>query len=208
MKKIYFIFLLAVLSINCQKEINSENLVAGLPTLTTTVATSVTATTAASGGNITDDGGAPITARGICWSTSPNPIVIGSHTTDGTGAGAFASNITGLTAMTIYYARAYATNIVGTSYGNEISFTTTTSTTALPTVTTTAATAITMTTAAGGGNVTADGGATITARGVCWSTTANPTTTLSTKTINGTGTGIFASTITGLTAATLYHARA
>jgi hypothetical protein len=76
-----------------------------------------------------------------------------------------------------------------------------------PTVTTTAVTSITTTTAASGGNVTADGGASVTARGVCWSTSANPT-TANTKTTNGTGTGTFTSSLTGLTSNTLYHVRA
>ncbi|MEO6540047.1 MAG: hypothetical protein ABIN74_03605 [Ferruginibacter sp.] len=209
MKTLSIIILLSLIAFSCQKEISSENnVVAGLPTITTSAATSITNTTAASGGNITNDGGTPITARGVCWGTSPNPIVTGNHTTDGTGAGAFASNITGLTATTVYYVRAYATNNVGTAYGNEISFTSTNTSTALPTVTTTAASAITMTTAASGGNITSDGGAAVTARGVCWSITANPTIALSTKTIDGTGTGNFSSAITGLTATTTYHIRA
>ncbi len=208
MKTLFFITLLSLIVFSCQKEINFENGVTSLPTLTTTVVTSITSTTATSGGNISNDGGAAVTARGVCWSTTPNPVASGNHTTNGTGAGAFASNITGLTATTTYYVRAYATNSVGTAYGNEISFTTTNTTTALPTVTTASLSLITMTTASGGGNVVADGGATVTARGVCWSTTADPTIALSTKTTDGTGTGIFTSAITGLTAATTYHVRA
>jgi len=208
MKTFLCTILLAVIAFSCQKELGPENIVATLPTLTTTAVTSITSTTATSGGNITDDGGAAVTARGVCWSTSPNPIVSGNHTTDGTGSGTFTSNMTGLTATTIYYVRAYATNSEGTAYGNEISFTTTNTSTALPTVVTNSISAITMTTATSGGNVVADGGATVTARGVCWSTTANPTIALSTKTTDGTGTGIFTSAITGLTAATTYHVRA
>lgn len=96
-----------------------------LPTLTTTAVSSITQTTASSGGNISNDGGAAITGRGVCWSTSVNPtIALSTKTTDGTGIGAFTSNITGLTANATYYVRAYATNSVGTAYGNEISFTT------------------------------------------------------------------------------------
>ncbi len=95
-----------------------------LATLTTVAATNVQGTTATSGGNITADGGAAVTARGVCYGTAPNPTVAGSKTTDGTGIGAFVSNITGLNGLTKYYARAYATNSAGTAYGNEISFTT------------------------------------------------------------------------------------
>jgi hypothetical protein len=205
MKAALCIVLLALINFSCQKADNTVNIIA---TLTTAPATSITSAMATSGGNITDDGGAPVTARGVCWGTSSNPDITGSHTTDGTGNGAFASSITGLTATTTYYVRAYATNSEGTAYGNQVSFTTTNNPAALPTVTTTVLSSITTTTAAGGGNVTADGGATITARGVCWSTTANPTTALTTKTTDGTGVGIFTSALTGLTAGTTYHVRA
>ena len=103
-----------------------------LPTLTTTAASSITPTTTVSGGTISNDGGAAITARGVCWSTSTNPtIALITKTTDGTGTGAFISNITGLSANTTYYVRAYATNSIGTDYGNEISFTTLQNTTAI-----------------------------------------------------------------------------
>jgi hypothetical protein len=95
-----------------------------LPTLTTTAASSITLTTATSGGNISSDGGAAITARGVCWSTNVNPtIALSTKTNDGAGTGSFVSNITGLTASTTYYARAYATNNAGTAYGDQITFT-------------------------------------------------------------------------------------
>jgi M6 family metalloprotease-like protein len=81
-------------------------------------------------------------------------------------------------------------------------------TTSIPTVTTTVASVITSSTASSGGNVTADGGAAVTAKGVCWSTTANPTIALSAKTVNGTGTGLFTSNITGLNSGNTYHVRA
>ncbi|MBK8786551.1 MAG: hypothetical protein IPN43_08660 [Chitinophagaceae bacterium] len=209
MKTFFSIILLGIIAFSCQKELGFENVAATLPTLTTTPLTSITSTTATSGGNITDDGGAIITARGVCWSTSANPTVaLSTKTSNGTGSGIFASIITGLTATTTYYVRAYATNSEGTAYGNEISFTTTNTSTALPTVTTRYLSSITRTTAEGGGEVVADGGATVTARGACWSTTANPTIALTTKTTDGTGTGTFTSNLTGLTAGTTYHVRA
>jgi hypothetical protein len=96
-----------------------------IPTLTTTDATNITVNSATSGGVITKDGGKAVTAYGVCWSTSSNPTTSDSHTTDGKGAASFTSNITGLTPNTLYYVRAYATNSVGTAYGNEISFTST-----------------------------------------------------------------------------------
>ena len=95
-----------------------------LPVLTTTKISAITSTTAASGGTITSDGGSPITARGVCWSTSKNPTIADSKTTNGTGTGGFSSSLTGLTANTLYYARAYATNSAGTSYGTQKNFTT------------------------------------------------------------------------------------
>jgi uncharacterized protein (TIGR02145 family) len=95
-----------------------------LATLTTNNTTNLTISSVTSGGSITNGGSADITSRGVCWSTSQNPAVSGSHTSDGTGTGSFTSNITGLTPGTKYYLRAYATNSVGIAYGNEVSFTT------------------------------------------------------------------------------------
>jgi starch-binding outer membrane protein SusE/F len=93
-------------------------------TITTTAAGSITGTTAVTGGNITADGGSAITARGVCYGTSHNPTIAGSKTSDGSGTGIFTSNLSGLSGLTTYYVRAYATNSAGTVYGNEISFTT------------------------------------------------------------------------------------
>jgi uncharacterized protein (TIGR02145 family) len=174
-------------------------------TLTTTAITSITLTSAVSGGNISSDGNGTVTARGVCWATTTGPTSTNSITTDSTGTGAFTSNLSGLLPGTIYYVRAYATNSAGTAYGNEVSFTT--SSIVVPTLTTTAATAITLTTATAGGNITADGGGAVTARGTCWATTANPTITNS-KTTNGTGTGVFTSSLTALLPNTTYHIRA
>ncbi|MBK7306482.1 MAG: hypothetical protein IPI88_05205 [Chitinophagaceae bacterium] len=123
MKKLYFILLLAIISFNCQKELSAPESL--LPTIITSSTSSITNTTALSGGNITNDGGAAITARGVCWASTPNPLVTGNHTTNGTGTGVFVSNITGLTANTTYYVRAYATNSDGTAYGADSVFTTT-----------------------------------------------------------------------------------
>jgi outer membrane protein assembly factor BamB len=96
----------------------------GLPTITTVTPAAISQTSAISGGNITADGGSPVTIRGICWSTSAAPVVTGSHTTDGSGTGTYASAMTALLPGTQYYIRAYATNSNGTAYGNEINFTT------------------------------------------------------------------------------------
>lgn len=68
--------------------------------------------------------GDTITARGVCWNTSANPTTSNSKTTDGTGSGDLVSRITGLSANTVYYARAYATNAGGTTYSTQMQFTT------------------------------------------------------------------------------------
>jgi uncharacterized protein (TIGR02145 family) len=93
-----------------------------VPTVTTYIVSDITQTTATCGGNVTLPGGSLITARGICWGTSSNPLVTGNHTTDGAVLGGFTSSLTGLTQNTIYYVRAYATNGTGTGYGNEVNF--------------------------------------------------------------------------------------
>lgn len=176
------------------------------PIVTTADVTDITQTTAVSGGNVTDDGGASVTARGVCWSTSQNPTISDNHTSDGNGTGSFTSNLTNLTANTTYYVRAYATNENGTSYGEQKSFTTLQNI-ELPTVTTAEVTDITQTTAVSGGNVTDDGGVAVTARGVCWSKDPNPTIDNSFIS-NGNGTGSFTIEISGLTSATTYYVRA
>jgi uncharacterized protein (TIGR02145 family) len=96
-----------------------------LPTVITISASSITTTTAASGGNISADGGSAVNSRGLVWSTSPSPTIsLTTKTSNGTGIGSFTSLLTNLTPNTTYYIRAYATNSAGTGYGNEITFTT------------------------------------------------------------------------------------
>ena len=172
----------------------------------TTGVYSITSSSATSGGEISSDGGAAITARGIVWGTSTAPtIALVTKTTDGTGTGTYTSTITGLTPGVTYYVRAYATNSVGTKYGTEISFNTSQ---AVPTLAaTTTASSIGATTAISGGNITFNGGATVTVSGVVWSTTSTPTIALTTKTTNGAASGTYTSSLTGLTPGTLYYVR-
>ncbi len=176
----------------------------GLPTVTTTVVSNITANSAQCGGNISDNGGFSVTARGICWNTTGNPDLNGDHTTNGNGNGTFTANMTNLTPGTTYHVRAYATNSTGTVYGEDRTFTTTDG---MPQVTTSTVTNITATSAVCGGNVTSDGGVAVTARGVCWNTTGNPDLN-GDHTTNGTGTGSFTANITGLVSGVTYHVRA
>jgi hypothetical protein len=94
------------------------------PTVTTAAVSHITPTSARGGGNVTSEGGTSVTARGVCWRTSPNPTTAHNKTNEGTGTGTFTSHITGLMENTTYYLRAYATNAVGTGYGNQVKFTT------------------------------------------------------------------------------------
>lgn len=176
-----------------------------VPLLSTSEITNITQTSAVTGGTISSDGGAEVTARGVCWSTAQNPTISDNKTSDGTGKGSFVSNITGLTADTRYYVCAYATNIIGTAYGNEVSFTT--SPVIPATVITAEVSSVTSSTAVSGGSISSDGGGQITEKGVCWSTSENPTIS-DYKTSDGTGTDSFISNMTGLEPATTYHVRA
>ncbi len=97
----------------------------GLPTVTTMEVTDITATTATCGGTVVDDGGFAVTARGVCYSTNPNPTIDNSHTNDGAGSGSFTSHLSDLSSYTTYYVRAYATNCNGTIYAEQKSFVTT-----------------------------------------------------------------------------------
>jgi uncharacterized protein (TIGR02145 family) len=175
------------------------------PTLTTSAVSEISLHSAVSGGNVTDDGGSGIIARGVCWSTVQDPTTENSKTSDGTGTGEFTSQITGLTESTTYYLRAYAINGEGTSYGNSVSFTTTTP--GLATLITQKISALTPSTCTTGGNISSDGGSGVTARGICWSTSPDPTISDS-KTSDGTGAGVFASNLTNLSPGTVYYLRA
>jgi hypothetical protein len=94
------------------------------PTLETTSITSIAPTTATGGGNVISSGGAVVTLKGICWSTSTNPGRADTCTDNGAGIGVFTGSMTGLSANTRYHVRAYATNAIGTSYGADVAFTT------------------------------------------------------------------------------------
>lgn len=126
MRKIFYYSLLQIILVSvCSCSLFKEK---ELPTLITAALTNITGTTATCGGTVTFDGNDNVTERGVCWSSLSTPYIFDNHTSDGTGTGSFVSAITGLTANTTYYVRAYATNSLGTNYGETVTFTTTTTT--------------------------------------------------------------------------------
>ena len=183
---------------------NSFSTLALAPTLTTSALSGITSTSTVCGGNISNDGGSAVTARGVCWSTNQNPGITDNKTSDGTGIGIYISTITGLTPGTTYYVRAYATNSVSTAYGNQVTVITLTVPASLTTSTVSNITAISATS---GGVFVSDGGAAVTVRGVCWSISQSPTISDS-KTSDGGGIGTFSSNMTGLNGNTTYYVRA
>ncbi|MCK4346313.1 MAG: hypothetical protein KAX05_13600 [Bacteroidales bacterium] len=194
---VFFIFIYA-----CEK-IEHEKILK----ITTGEITDTTTTTATVKGVIIDAGEKGINEHGHCWSTSQNPTVSVSTKTQlgsNNSAGSFTSRLTNLSPGITYYVKAYATNSEETVYGNETSFSTSDT---LPTISTTVISNITWNSATSGGNATANGGAPITTRGVCWSNSQNPT-IADAFTTDGSGTGSFTSSITGLTPNTTYYVRA
>ena len=175
-----------------------------IPVLITNPATDITINSVTVSGKINSDGGSPITVRGICWGTSFNPTIEGSHTTEVEDSVIFSAEITDLDPNTLYYARAFAENSVGIAYGNEIEFTTGI---AAPEVITLVISDITDNTAMSGGKITYDGGAGITAKGICWSTSPEPD-IFDSFTYNGTDTTRYQSQMTDLSPATKYYVRA
>ncbi len=179
-----------------------------IPTVTTAQITNITLNSARSGGDVTNDGGSPVTNRGICYSTNPTPKIEDNTVSSGSGTGTFTSNISGLNSGTKYYVRAFATNANGTAYGQELEFTTTGGGGGLATLTTTAASLITNSSARTGGSISANGGSNITERGVVYATTPNPTTN-NTKINSGTtGIGTYIVNLTGLNPSTTYYVKA
>jgi hypothetical protein len=114
-------------------QLSFKTLEATLPSISTNSVNYITQTSASCGGDVTSSGGSEVTTRGVCWSTTQNPTTSNSKTSNGTGSGSFMSNITELTANTTYHVRAYAINDKGTAYGNDLTFTTLTSTGTIPT---------------------------------------------------------------------------
>ena len=114
-------FIIILLSTCCKKEEpNPEP--ATIPSISTTNVSAIKITSATCGGNVSNDGGTPIIVRGVCWSTQSNPTILDNYTQDGCGVGISVSTLTNLRANITYYVRAYATNSIGTAYGNDVTF--------------------------------------------------------------------------------------
>ena len=177
----------------------------GRPTVTTMGITDINETSATGGGNVTDQGYTPVTERGICWSTHPEPEVSDFTYPNGTGEGSYPGYMTNLTPDQTYYVRAYAKNNQGLSYGEEVSFT---ATNGLPEVRTLDVTDIYATTAKAHGEVMDEGASPVTERGICWSAT-NPIPTIDDEhEDHGTGLGTYEVNMTNLIPGTKYYVRA
>lgn len=175
-----------------------------LPKVTTAAVTAITNTGATSGGDVTDDGDTEVTVRGVCWGTAPLPTIeLTTKTTDGSGKGTFVSAITGLTPLTTFYLRAYATNKYGTSYGTEVSFTATKPPTAL----TKAATLIGNTTATLNANINAHSFSSIVTFEYGATTTYGSTVSATTSPVSGTTATDVLANVTLLSPGTTYHFR-
>ena len=195
-----FLLIGIILNLNCKKEKENK-----IPTIATSLVTSITSNSAISGGSSINSNDSPITLKGVCWSLEQNPTINSSHTSDGTGIDNFTSQISGLTPSTSYNIRSYATNSFGTGYGNNISFKTSSLT--VPNLTTKTVSSITNNSAVSGGDISSEGGSQITAKGVCWSISQNPSIT-DNKTNDGTGNNSFTSAMISLQNGTTYHVRA
>lgn len=175
------------------------------PTVMTTGISNVAHTTATLNGSVIYSGGSTVTARGFCHGTEQNPTIESTTVSCGSGEGSFSANLQNLTSATTYYVRAYATNVWGTSYGEQQSFTTLTE--YVPSVEITAATDIDYTAFTCGGDVTDSGTYAVTARGICYATTPDPVMTGDHVHL-GNGTGVFSTTLTDLEPETTYYVRA
>ena len=175
-----------------------------LPVLTTDEAIEITTNSATISGNVTEDGGAEITARGICWGTVTMPTLSDNFKPSGTGPGKFSCVISELEPNTEYYVRAFAENRVGIAYGNEVTFKTGIAT---PSVTTGQVTDITLNSAVCAGTVINSGGAPVIEKGICWSQAPDPDLDDSHASVSA-GTDTYTCTLTGLSSGSRYYARA
>jgi hypothetical protein len=223
MKSIFLIFLLAFSQITLAQSIMNLHMnngvlhqypvndidsvtysLAVLPTVITNNVSGTSNNSTNAFGEITNNGGTAITNRGFCWSSSPNPDITDNTVLAGSGLGSFSSSILGLSSNSTYFLRAFATNSMGTAYGNEVTFNTTAGAITLSTV---SVSPINAKDAFINVLISDDEGVTPTSRGVCYSTNPNPTT--SNQVVNsGSGLGTFTKNINGLNSGVTYYVRA
>ncbi|MEI7489823.1 MAG: fibrobacter succinogenes major paralogous domain-containing protein [Bacteroidota bacterium] len=197
------VLLLPCLLINCKKSDNGTTVT--FPAVITQTPSAITDSSASVGGFVTSDGGLAVFERGICFAKVQNPTIADRTVKSGSGTGSYTGIINGLDQGTLYYARAYALNSGGTGYGSQVSFTTTLK--LAPVVTTDSVRNITATWAKCSGNVTSEGTSAVTAKGICWGTSHSPAIS-GDHTVDGSGGGVFTSTVTPLNPATVYYIRA
>lgn len=178
-----------------------------VPTVETKAASNIGENTAVSGGVVVSSGGRTVTERGLCYSFTSGGEGL-TCIPGGSGTGEFNTAMTDLLPGTTYYIVAYATNSVGTGFGEQLNFTTDITFT-VPKVTTNAVTDITATTAVSGGDVIYNGGLPVTQKGICVNST--PNVNLANKlgcTDDGVDNGAFSSTLSGMNPQTTYYVRA
>ena len=190
------------------EEITFTTLPATPATVSTNSIYSITQNSAYCSGNISDDGGATVTERGFCYSTSTSsPTISSSKVSSGTGIGSFYTNITQLSSGTTYYVRAYSINKAGVSYGNTLSFKTQSAT--IPNgISINAVSNISYNLATFSGNLTSDGGATLSAQGFVYSSSTSLPTLSNSVVYSTIGIGNFSTSVTGLSPSTIYYVRA
>jgi len=111
------ILLIAFLLLQCTEEENFS-----IPKVTTSEVSNILANAAITGGLITDDGGYEVISSGICWGIEALPTIDDSVITNEEGLYTFSITLTKLKSNTTYFIRAFATNKLGTAYGNEVTF--------------------------------------------------------------------------------------
>ena len=190
------------------EEITFTTLPATPATVSTNSIYSITQNSAYCSGNISDDGGATVTERGFCYSTSTSsPTISSSKVSSGTGIGSFYTNITQLSSGTTYYVRAYSVNKAGVSYGNTLSFKTQSAT--IPSgISINAVNNISYNAATYSGNLTSDGGATLSAQGFVYSSSTTLPTLSNSVVYSTIGTGNFSNNVSSLAPSTIYYVRA
>jgi len=203
-KNVSWIYLFVILAISFIGIESCDKNGFSVPLINTAGISEIAQTSFTCRGNIQSDGGEPITDWGVCWGTNLNPSISDNKTTGELNDRTFTCNITGLNPNTHYYVRAYATNSVGTGYGNGVPVIT--KEIQVPVLTTSAISLIALTTATCGGTINSDGGAPVTICGVCWSNNPNPTVDDKKTSVNSDPT--FTCTIDGLSPKTTYYVRA